>query len=115
MNVRVPRSLTLSPIARLALFAVTGFGIYRSRRIYDASYGTENTVRSFEMLDRAFKAYEGEHLVTDLRRLRLSRSSPAPLDMITVFLYSNAHFAYARTDPTGPRSCAIGRGGCARA
>ncbi|CAB3644805.1 hypothetical protein LMG24076_00528 [Trinickia soli] len=43
MNVRVPRSFTLSPIARLAPFAVRGFGIYRSRRIYDAaSYGTEH-------------------------------------------------------------------------
>ncbi|MGN6315919.1 methyl-accepting chemotaxis protein [Trinickia sp.] len=52
------RLMMLNLVAAVALFAVTGFGIYQTRRVYEAaSYGTENTVPSFVALDGALNAY----------------------------------------------------------
>ena len=59
------RLMILNLVAALALFAVTGFGIYQSRRIYDAaSYGSENTVPSFVVLDAALKSYDAMTILT---------------------------------------------------
>lgn len=59
------RLMMLNLAAAVALFAVTGFGVYQTRRVYDAaSYGTENTVPSLFVLDGALKAYNAMTLLT---------------------------------------------------
>ncbi|HTH76946.1 MAG TPA: methyl-accepting chemotaxis protein [Trinickia sp.] len=58
------RLMMLNLVAAVALFAVTGFGIYQARRVYEAaSYGTENTVPSFVALDGVLKAYNAMTLL----------------------------------------------------
>jgi methyl-accepting chemotaxis protein len=74
------RLMILNLVAALALFAVTGFGIYQSRRIYDAaSYGSENTVPSFVILDGALKAYDA---MTILTSKHVSATDPQTLQRI---------------------------------
>jgi methyl-accepting chemotaxis protein len=74
------RLMVLNLVAALALFAVTGFGIYQSRRIYDAaSYGSENTVPSFVILDGALKAYDA---MTILTSKHVSATDPQALQRI---------------------------------
>ncbi|CAN7305763.1 methyl-accepting chemotaxis protein [Trinickia sp. LjRoot230] len=57
-NLKIARRLMmLNLVAALALFAITGFGIYQTRHVYQAaSYSTENTVPSVLTLDRAADA-----------------------------------------------------------
>jgi len=55
------RLMILNLAATVALFTVTGFGIYQSRCVYDAaSYASENTVPSFEVLGAASIVVTGE-------------------------------------------------------
>ncbi|RDU98129.1 methyl-accepting chemotaxis protein [Trinickia dinghuensis] len=59
------RLMLLNLVAAVALFAVTGFGIFQTRRVYDAaSYANDNTVPSFVVLDGALKAYDAMTLLT---------------------------------------------------
>ncbi|MGN6669017.1 MAG: methyl-accepting chemotaxis protein [Trinickia sp.] len=59
------RLMLLNLVAAVALFAVTGFGIFQTRRVYDAaSYANDNTVPSFVVLDGALKAFDAMTLLT---------------------------------------------------
>ena len=74
------RLMILNLAAAVALFAVTGFGIYQSRRVYDAaSYASENTVPSFETLGAALKAFDALTLLTSKH---VSESDPRKMQEI---------------------------------
>ncbi|GLU31463.1 methyl-accepting chemotaxis protein [Trinickia caryophylli] len=60
------RLMLLNLVAAVALFAITGFGIYQTRRVYEAaSYSTENTVPSLLVLDRASDALSATRTLTN--------------------------------------------------
>ena len=59
------RLMLLNLTAALALFLITGFGIYQTHRVYEAaSYSTDNTVPSLEILARAADAFDDVRLLT---------------------------------------------------
>jgi methyl-accepting chemotaxis protein len=59
------RLMLLNLTAALALFLITGFGIYQTHRVYEAaSYSTDNTVPSLETLARAADAFDEVRLLT---------------------------------------------------
>ncbi|NRO94936.1 HAMP domain-containing protein [Paraburkholderia sp. NMBU_R16] len=59
------RLMLLNLTAALALFLITGFGIYQTRRVYEAaSYSTENTVPSLEVLAQAADALDEVRILT---------------------------------------------------
>ncbi|AGK50623.1 MULTISPECIES: methyl-accepting chemotaxis protein [Burkholderia] len=60
------RLIVLILAALTALCAITGFGIYESRRVYTAaSYSTVNTVPSFVVLDDAQRAFDSMLLLVN--------------------------------------------------
>ncbi|MCS6507989.1 methyl-accepting chemotaxis protein [Burkholderia thailandensis] len=60
------RLIVLILAALVALCAITGFGIYESRRVYTAaSYSTVNTVPSFVVLDDAQHAFDSMLLLVN--------------------------------------------------
>ncbi|KGS01902.1 methyl-accepting chemotaxis protein [Burkholderia sp. ABCPW 111] len=60
------RLIVLILAALVALCAITGFGIYESRRVYTAaSYSTVNTVPSFVVLDDAQRAFDSMLLLVN--------------------------------------------------
>ena len=74
------RLMILNLAATVALFTVTGFGIYQSRCVYDAaSYASENTVPSFEVLGAALKAFDSMTLLTSKH---VSASDPQKMQEI---------------------------------
>ncbi len=59
------RLLLLNLTAAVALFLITGFGIYQTRRVYEAaSYSTDNTVPSLEALAKTADAFDELRILT---------------------------------------------------
>ena len=74
------RLMMLNVVAAVALFAVTGFGIYQTRQVYEAaSYANDNTVPSFVVLDGVLKAYDS---MAQLTSKHVTATDPSQMQSI---------------------------------